>query len=105
MAPCSLLTQGESNLAMVDEQSRPALARGVRLQTDAKSGEPVLLFPEGILYLSETAQQIVARCDGRSTAEAIIASLAVEYEVDRATLREDVFECLVDLYERKLLVF
>ena len=27
-----------------DLQSRPALARGVRLQTDASTGEPVLLI-------------------------------------------------------------
>jgi coenzyme PQQ biosynthesis protein PqqD len=87
-----------------DDQSRPSLARGVRLQTDAASGEPVLLFPEGLLFLSATANDILARCDGQATIQAIISSLSEEYEVDRETLRKDLLDCLIDLYERKLVV-
>jgi coenzyme PQQ biosynthesis protein PqqD len=89
----------------IDEQSRPSLARGVRRQNDAKTGEPVLLFPEGVLFLSETAHDIVSRCDGESTVASIISSLADEYEADSATLRQDVLECLVQLQERQALVF
>ena len=88
-----------------DLQSRPALARGVRLQMDASSGEPVLLFPEGVLHLNPTAHDIVSRCDGVRTTEAIVALLANEYEVDGETLRGDVLDCLGELRQRKLLVF
>ncbi len=88
----------------VDLQARPTLARGVRLQTDASTGEPVLLFPEGILHLNPTAHGIVSRCDGQRTTEAIIASLADEYDVAGEMLRGDVLDCLHELHQRKLLV-
>lgn len=88
----------------LDEQSRPRLARGVRLHTDAKTGDPILLFPEGVLYLSETAQEILSRCDGTKTMADILLALAADYEVDPDTLRQDVLDCLSDLYQRKLVV-
>lgn len=88
----------------LDEQSRPGLARGVRLQTDVKTGEPVLLFPEGVLYLSETANEILSRCNGVQTVSGILSALAEEYDVSPETLREDVLDCLNDLYQRKLVV-
>jgi coenzyme PQQ biosynthesis protein PqqD len=88
-----------------DEQSRPGLARGVRLQTDVKTGEPVLLFPEGVLYLSPTAQDILSRCNGDQTISSILSWLAGEYDIDQDTLRQDVLDCLNDLYQRKLVVF
>jgi coenzyme PQQ biosynthesis protein PqqD len=66
--------------------------------------EPMLLYPEGVLYLSATAHDIVARCDGETTAATIVAQLADEYDVSTDTLRQDVFECLADLNQRKLLV-
>jgi pyrroloquinoline quinone biosynthesis protein D len=89
----------------VDLQSCPALARAVRLQTDPATGEPVLLFPEGVLHLNPTAHDIVSRCDGQRTTESIIASLADVYEVDGEMLRGDVLACLVELHHRKLLDF
>jgi len=89
----------------VDGQFRPALARGVRLQTDASTGEAVLLFPEGVMHLNPTANAIVSRCDGQQTAEVILASLADEYEVPRDVLQVDVLDCLEELHRRQLLVF
>ncbi|HLH57438.1 MAG TPA: pyrroloquinoline quinone biosynthesis peptide chaperone PqqD [Verrucomicrobiae bacterium] len=87
-----------------DETSCPQLARGVRLQTDAKTGDPILLFPEGVLYLSETAQEILCRCDGRKSIGNILDELAAEYEAEAETLRKDVLDCVLDLYQRKLVV-
>jgi len=78
------------------------LTRGVRLQTDSKTGNRVLLFPEGVLELNETAQEILARCDGRTVSE-IIQLLAEEYEVDPQMLATDVREVLADLQRRKLI--
>jgi coenzyme PQQ biosynthesis protein PqqD len=92
------------NQILINEQACPVLARGVRLQKDSKTGEPVLLFPEGVLYLSATAHEIVKHCDGQTTAAAIISSLANEYDVDEETLRADVLECLADLIQRKVIV-
>jgi len=72
------------------------------LQTDSKTRNSVLLFPEGVLELNETAQDIVKRCDGRTVGE-IIQALAEEYEVDPETLAADVRETLADLQRRKLI--
>jgi len=72
------------------------------LQADATTGKSVLLFPEGVLELNETAQDIVTRCDGPTVGE-IIQALAEEYEVDPETLAADVRETLADLQQRKLI--
>ena len=72
------------------------------MQTDSKTGNGVLLFPEGVLELNETAQEILTRCDGRTVSE-IIQALAEEYEVDSQMLAADVRETLSDLQRRKLI--
>jgi pyrroloquinoline quinone biosynthesis protein D len=82
--------------------AQPTLTRGVRLQTDSKTGNSVLLFPEGVLELNETAQEILTRCDGRTVGE-IIQALADEYDVDSHMLAADVRETLADLQRRKLI--
>jgi coenzyme PQQ biosynthesis protein PqqD len=86
----------------MDQQSRPALARGVRLRNDPITGEPVLLFPEGVLPLDATTHDIISRCSGESTVESIILSMADEYDIDHGTVRRDVCECLEQLRQRML---
>ena len=85
----------------IADDARPRLAPGVRLQIDSATGKSVLLFPEGIGELNETAQEILTRCDGRPLSE-IARALAKEYEVDLATLAADIREILADLQRRKL---
>ncbi len=87
---------------MIAGSAQPRLPRGVRLQADAAPGKSVLLFPEGVLELNETAREILTRCDGRTVGE-IIRALAEEYEVDPETLAADVRETLADLQQRKLI--
>jgi len=86
----------------ITDQSRPALARGTRLSTDKETGEPILLFPEGVVHLSPTAHAILQQCDGQATVGSIVAALTAEFEADSALLRSDVVECLTHLQERKL---
>ena len=88
----------------MDEQSQPALAPGVRLQNDALTGDPVLVFPEGVLFLNPTALEIVDKCDGTASVARIISELADEYEAPDGDMRADVLECLAQLHQRKLLV-
>jgi len=77
------------------------MAQGVRLQIDSTTGKNVLLYPEGIVELNETAHAILSRCDGRTLGE-ITHALAEEYEVDVNALAADVRETLSDLQQRKL---
>ena len=86
------------------DQAKPRLAAGVRLQIDGTTGRAVLMFPEGILELNETAQEILTRCDGRSVAS-IVSDLTNEYEADAESLGTDVLETLRDLQNRRLVEF
>ncbi|HYR58886.1 MAG TPA: pyrroloquinoline quinone biosynthesis peptide chaperone PqqD [Chthoniobacteraceae bacterium] len=87
-----------------DFQLRPVLAARVRLQKDPVTGEPVLLYPEGVLILNRTAHEIVSRCDGVATIERIVATLSEEYEAPADQLAADVAACLDDLRRRNLIV-
>jgi pyrroloquinoline quinone biosynthesis protein D len=89
---------------MIPDHAQPRLAGGVRLEIDSITGKAVLLFPEGILELNETAQEIVVRCDGRPLNE-IVLGLAQDYDVDLEMLTADVRETLADLQRRKLVEF
>ena len=85
----------------IADHAQPRLAAGVRLQIDRATGKGVLLFPEGIVELNETSQEILARCDGRTLSDLVLA-LAQEYDIDPASLAADVRETLTDLRQRKL---
>jgi pyrroloquinoline quinone biosynthesis protein D len=88
----------------ISDLVRPSLAKGVRSQIDPTTGKSVLLYPEGIVELNETAREILSRCDGRTLGE-IIYELAEEYEADSNALAADVRATLSDLERRKLIEF
>ena len=90
--------------ALTDE-SRAALARGVRLRADPLTGEPLLLFPEGVLPLDATTHDILLRCDGQLTLAKLLAALSEEYEAEPGELRADVVQCLTQLRQEMLVVW
>jgi pyrroloquinoline quinone biosynthesis protein D len=91
-------------MSHVDLNRRPVLADHVRLKTDPVSGDPVLLFPEGVLILNSTAHDIVLLCDGEVTGREILTALSADYEVEEAVLRADLVDCLADLLHRNLIL-
>ncbi len=90
--------------ALTDER-RVVLARGVRLRADPLTGEPLLLFPEGVLPLDATTQDILFRCDGQLTLGQLLAALSEEYEAEADELRADVVQCLTQLRQEMLVVW
>jgi pyrroloquinoline quinone biosynthesis protein D len=76
--------------------SRPRLRRGVRLGYDKVRDRHVMMFPEGVLVLNETAADIVARCDGAATVTEITDALAAAYLGVRYTEVVDVLTRLAD---------
>jgi pyrroloquinoline quinone biosynthesis protein D len=89
----------------LDFNSRPSLASHARLKLDPITGEPTLLFPEGLLILNDTAHEIVRRCDGRTTIAEIAHQLAGEFDAEEDVLRADVLENLRALQQKNLLSF
>ena len=89
---------------MADER-RPTFAAGVRLQTDTATGQGVLLYPEGILQLNETAHEIALGCDGLTTVTQLITTLAAKYEISESELESDIGICLGDWQRQRLIVF
>ena len=86
----------------ISNSARPSLTKRVRLQTDSATGKNVLLYPEGIIELNETACEILSHCDGRTLGE-IVEALAEEYDVHPGALAADVRETLADLQRRNLI--
>lgn len=86
---------------MVSLTDRPALRRGVRPGADPLTGETVLLFPEGVLILNETAAAVIQHCDGNRSVQEVVRAVGEVY--DEVAL-EDVLSLLRDLIIQKLLV-
>jgi pyrroloquinoline quinone biosynthesis protein D len=80
---------------------RPRLRRGVRAGTDPLSGETVLLFPEGVLILNETAIAVIRQCDGSHSVAEVVQAVG---EVYADVALEDVMSLLRDLITQHLLV-
>ena len=55
--------------------SRPQVGSGFRLQWEPAQDCHVLLYPEGMVKLNQSAGEILKRCDGERSVEAIVADL------------------------------
>jgi pyrroloquinoline quinone biosynthesis protein D len=76
------------NQPVIGAESRPAVARGFRLQWEAAQNAHVLLYPEGMIKLNTSAGEILKRCDGATTIADITADL--ERAFAASNLSEDV---------------
>ena len=80
-------------------ESRPRLWRLARIDFDRVRQRPVLLYPEGAMFLNDTGKAILELCDGRRTLTEISAILGERYQADVAG---DVAEYLTRLSDRSL---
>ena len=62
-----------------NDDSRPRIGRGFRLQWEAAQDCYVLLYPEGMVKLNASAGEILQRCDGDRRASAIVAELETAF--------------------------
>lgn len=70
----------------------PRIARGHRLQFEPAQDCHVLLYPEGMITLNPSAAEILQRCDGQRSVQAICDQLEAEFE--GADLAGDVHQFL-----------
>jgi len=66
--------------AEVASSSRPALSAFVRLSFDSARGRHILLGPESVIVLNDTAAAILRLCDGQRTVAEIEVALRDEFD-------------------------
>ena len=59
--------------------TRPRIGTGFRLQWEPAQSCHVLLYPEGMVKLNGSAGQIMTRCDGERSIEAIVGELETAF--------------------------
>ncbi len=88
-----------SDKAKIELEHIPSLAARGRLQFEPAQNATVLLYPEGMIKLSDTAAEILKRVDGKATIGEIITDL--EHTYPGAELRNDVLEFFETAYARR----
>ena len=66
---------------MIATDTRPRIGPGFRLQWEAAQDAWVLLYPEGMVKLNGSAGEIMKRCDGQRSIEAIVTELEQAFNV------------------------
>lgn len=80
----------------------PRLSKLFRLQWEPAQNAYVLLYPEGMVKLNQSAAEILKRCDGSTAVAAIVADLEQTFEV--GNLGDEVQDFLGEAHERGWLV-
>ena len=74
----------------VDREACYRIAPGHRMQWEEAQQAWVILYPEGMVRLNESAAEILRRCDGDTPLNAVIEGLAAAF--DDPDLAADVIE-------------
>ena len=80
----------------------PRLPRGVRLSHSEAQGGWVLLAPERVFKTDAIAVEILKRCTGEATLDAIVDDLAKTFAAPRERIHTDVVNLLSSLADKKL---
>ena len=83
--------------------ARPRLPRGVRLSHSEAQGGWVLLAPERVFKADTITVEILKRCNGTATLDAIVDELAKAFAAPRERIYADVANLLGSLADKKLL--
>jgi len=65
--------------------AKPRVARHFRLQWEEAQNTWVLLYPEGMVKLNQSAGEIARRCDGERTVADIVADLETTFGAQNLT--------------------
>ncbi len=82
----------------IPDNTKPRLADKARLKWDEVRKKHLLLFPEGVLVLNQTAHDVLTLCDGQHDVAGMVKILAARYQSE--AIDGDVREILRRLGER-----
>lgn len=85
---------------MINEQTIPALALGVKLRFDKTRDAWVLLAPERMFALDDAGVEILKLTDGTRSAGEIADKLAGRFQAPRDVILADVISFFHDLADR-----
>ena len=85
-----------SQPATITDNSIPALAPTFRLQWEEVQNCYVVLYPEGMVKLSNSAGEIMKHCDGTGNVKNILERLQAQYP--KANLKQDVYQFLEEAH-------
>jgi pyrroloquinoline quinone biosynthesis protein D len=70
---------------VIDAGIRPRIGAGMRLQFEPAQDCHVLLYPEGMVKLNQSAGEIMKRCDGERTLGEIVTDLEQAFNTQNLT--------------------
>ena len=80
----------------------PRLLPSARIQWDSIREKHILLSPEGILILNQTAAAILNLCDGQHNISEIVAELTKQYQKE---VEQDILTFLIRLASKRMIRF
>lgn len=82
--------------------AKPRLNKLFRLQWEEVQNAYVLLYPEGMVQLNASAGEIMKRCDGQTTVDALVTDLETAF--GQTGLRSQIEQLLAQAYARRWLI-
>lgn len=82
------------------DHRRLRLVRQAKRRRDPVTDAPILMLPERVIELNESADAVLACCDGTRSIDQIALSLADEFDGDGEALLQDVRSLADELLER-----
>ena len=89
-------------MASISSETRPRLARGVRLAEDRVRGGWNLLAPERVLTANATAVEVLRLCDGSRSFGDIVGLLAEKFSAEPARIEGEAGALLSDLRAKRM---
>ena len=81
---------------MTSSLARPRINRLFRFQWEPAQQAHVLLYPEGMVKLNQSAGEILQRCDGIKSVAEIVADLEAAFNASNLAADVDAFLIMAD---------
>lgn len=90
----------------IDVNLIPRIEKHFRLQWEEAQNAFVILYPEGMVKLNESAGEILSRCDGNKSIQNIITALTEKFpDVNNEDIRQDIMAFIADAVAQHWLTY